>query len=235
MKRVLILLVSISCAFQALAQKADTSIILQLPADAPTVARLKLKLVELALANPALSVLDIKKEIARYETNRAKAEWLNLFSAQGNLNEFTLKGGSNNNFFPRYNFGVNVPFGAFVSIPSQVKIAKANGKLAEAQRESDALELKGLVLKAYEDYSADKQLYELQIPLLEDARTTYNQTEEQFKANTENVSVDVLNTAYRQFNNEMVRKVELERKVRQSKLTLEAIIGQTLEEVLRNL
>lgn len=235
MKKELLTLLLIGLGFVSQAQRTDTTILMALPADQPTVARLKVKLVELALNNPDMRVHDLKKLAAKYEANRAKAEWLNHFVASGNLNEFTIKNGNNNTFFPRYNFGVSVPLGNFIGIPNAVKMAKTNGKIAEEQKKSDALELKAMVLEAYEEYAANKQLLELQLPLLEDALNTFRQTEEQFSNGAAGVTVENYNATYRQYNTEMVRKVELERNLRKSKITLEGMIGMTLEEVLLQL
>ncbi|MFY0255800.1 TolC family protein [Chitinophaga sp. 30R24] len=216
--------------------QADTSIILKLPADVFTVSRLKEKLVELAMNNPSIKVLDTKKEITHYDENRAKAGWLNMLTAAGNLNEFTIKGNSNNStLYPRYNFGIMVPIGNLISIPNEVKAAKANGRAIDQQKEGEKLALKVMVLRAYEDYAANKQLYELQLPLLEDAYNHYKQTEQKFSNGDQNVAVEGLNDAYRIYNAEMVRKVNLERDVKQSKISLEGIIGTTLEEVLLHL
>ncbi|PUZ23160.1 hypothetical protein DCC81_22445 [Chitinophaga parva] len=214
--------------------KTDTSVILKLPTETYTVSRLKERLVELAMNNPSLKVWDEKKEVTKYDQNRAKAGWLNMFVASGNLNEFTIKGSSSNNtLYPRYNFGLNVPLGNFIAIPAEVKAAKANGRAIDQQKEADKLALKSAVLRAYEDYAANKQLYELQLPLLEDALNHYQEVESKFKQGDQNY--DVINDAYRIYNAEKVRKINLERDVKQSKYVLEAIIGTTLEEVLLHL
>ncbi len=162
-------------------QQPDTSVLLRMPKDPANVARFKQKLVELALQNPDVKQYDVRKEVAKYDTRIAKAQWLNHFMASGNLNEFTLKNSSQNanqNFYPRYNFGVVVPFGHFLSIPNEVKKAKAEGKMAQKQQESAALIIKDKVLEAYEEYAANKQLVELHGPILEDALLHYNQSEE---------------------------------------------------------
>lgn len=242
MKRVLFfLLVALTGTAATAQQKSDTSIILRLPADQPTVKLLKERLVALAMENPQVKALDIKKQITKYDENRAKAGWLNMITAAGNLNEYTIKGSNsnstinNNTLYPRYNFGVMIPIGNLISIPNDVKIAKANGKVFDQQREGEKLALKAAVLRAYEDYAANKQLYELELPLLEDSYNHYKQTEQKFSTGDQNTAVEGLNDAYRIYNAEMVRKVNLERDVRQSKLTLEGIIGTTLEEVLLHL
>jgi outer membrane protein TolC len=240
MKQAYILLLAACFSVAAHAQQQpDTAVLLRLPADPANVARFKQKLVELALQNPDVKQYDDRKDIAKYETRIAKAAWLDHFSAAGNLNEFTIKGrddndiNANQNFYPRYNIGVAIPFGHFLSIPNAVKRAKAEGKLAQKQQQSQALVIKAKVLQAYEDYAANKRLVELHLPILEDALLNYNQMEEKFRAGDNTVPIDVYKEAYRQYNAEMVQKVTLDRNLRQSKLTLESIVGMTLEEVMR--
>ncbi len=242
MKKVcFVLLLSVCVGSLAHAQqKKDTSILLALPADAPNVAKLKVRLVELALANPALQELDLRQELTKYEANRAKAGLLDMVTAAGNLNEFTINKngtntGNNNLLYPRYNFGILVPLGRFVSVPAEVKIAKTNKKIFAKQKEREALEIKAAVLRAYEEYSANKQMLELHLPLLEDAYTNYKTTEAKFSKGETDATVEALNASYRIYNTEMVRKITLERDLRESKLTLEGIIGTTMEEVLMKL
>jgi outer membrane protein TolC len=239
MKRAYILLLTVCIGLAAHAQQQpDTAVLLRLPADPPSVTRFKQKLVELALQGPDVKQYDDRKEIAKYNTRIAKAQWANHLTAAGNLNEFTIKGRSNDvnaaqNFYPRYNFGVTFPLGHFISIPNEVKRAKVEGKLAQKQKESQALIMKAKVLQAYEDYAAAKRLVELHLPILEDALLNYNQMEEKFRAGDNTVPIDVYKESYRQYNAEMVQKVELERTLRQSKLALEGLVGMTLEEVMR--
>jgi outer membrane protein TolC len=239
MQKVFLALLCTCLAATAFAQqRADTAILLAMPADAPRVARLKQKLVELALQTPDMRQYKIKKEINQYEVNKAGSKWLDHFNVNGNLNEFTIdqrKGDNINNFYPRYNFGVSVPLGSFIGIPNDVKHARANGRLLDVQRESEAAVIKTKVLQAYEDYAANKQLVELQVPLIEDALNHHKRIEERFTKGEPDVTVETLNEAYRAYNTEMVKKVTLERELRQSKIALESLIGMTLEEVLQQL
>ena len=232
MKKGLFLIVSLCSCLFVNAQKKETSLYLPM-ADAPDVAQLKEVLVELAMQNPAIRGYAAKAQINRYETNKAKAQWLNMFSAAGNLNEYTIKNSSNNNaFFPRYNFSVMVPFGSFISIPADVKKAKAEKKVLMTEKESEMLKIKADVLSAYELYAANKKLLELQVPLLEDVYSHYKQTEEKFSAGDKDVSVETLNISYRSYNEEMVRKVMLERDIRQAKIELEELIGVPFESAV---
>ncbi|MGN7824469.1 TolC family protein [Chitinophaga sp. 22536] len=220
-------------------QKKDTAVLLKLPADPVTVARFKEKLVELALQNPDISQYAIKKEINKYEKNMAGAAWLNHFTAAGNLNEFTIKGNSNNNintnYYPRYNFGVMLPLGNLIKIPNDIKRVKAEGRLLDKQREAEAMALKGKVLEAYEEYAANKKLYELHMPLMEDALQNFNQAEEKFRAGDPAVPIEIYKSSYSAYNGEMVKHIQLEKVLRQSKLILEALVGTTLENVMAQL
>lgn len=232
MKKGLFFIVSLCCCLFVNAQKKETSLYLPM-ADAPDVAQLKEVLVELAMQNPAIRGYAAKAQINKYETNKAKAQWLNMFSAAGNLNEYTIKNSSNNNaFFPRYNFSVMIPLGSFISIPADVKKAKAEKKVLITEKESEMLKIKADVLSAYELYAANKKLLELQVPLLEDVYSHYKQTEEKFSAGDKDVSVETLNISYRSYNEEMVRKVMLERDIRQAKIELEELIGIPFESAV---
>jgi hypothetical protein len=235
MKRIslVVLALFLGLATQAQIAKADTSVLLKLPPDAARIARFKAKLVELALQHPDMQQYADKKLINKYELNSTGAQWLNHFSAAGNLNEFTLKGGSStNNFFPRYNFGVVLPIGNLIKIPNDVKRVRTEKKVLEKQEASDALTVKATVLQLYEEYAANKQLFELHMPLVEDALLNYTQSEEKFRAGDETVSIELYKEAYRAYNAEMAKKILLEKELRQSKLKLEEMVGTTLEQVL---
>lgn len=232
MKKGLFLIIGlIGCLF-AQAQKKEASLYIPLT-DSPEVTQLKAVLVELAMQNPALKIYDNKLKVAKYQTNKAAAGWANMFQASGNVNEYTLKNNSNNaTFFPRYNFSVTVPLGSFISIPNDVKIARTEKKVIANMKEEEQRKIKADVLNAYELYAANKKMMELSVPLLEDVYNHYKQTEEKFSSGDKDVSVETLNIAYRSYNEEMVRKVMLERDIRQAKIELERLIGISFEEAV---
>jgi outer membrane protein TolC len=232
MKKGLLFIVGLCSCFFVYGQKKETSLYVPLT-DPPEVAQLKQVLVELAMQNPALKAYETRTQINKYQTNKAKAQWLNMLTAAGNLNEYTLKNSSSNNtFFPRYNFSLTIPLGALVTIPNEVKIAKTEKKLIGNMKEEEQRKIKADVLNAYELYAANKKLLELQAPLLEDVYSHYKQTEEKFSAGDKDVSIETLNISYRSYNEEMVRKVMLERDIRQAKIELEKLIGITFEEAV---
>ncbi len=62
---------------------------------------------------------------------------------------------------------------------------------------------------------------------------TITSQKKKFRAGDNTVPLDIYKEAYRQYNSEMVQKVQLDKALRQSKLALEAIVGMTLEEVMQ--
>src|SRR6267142_2066693 len=77
------------------------------------------RLVQLAWKNhPSNRVVDQNVEIAHKEKVVARWQWLDNIYANGNLNEYTLhpNPGAINVYYPRYNFGVRVTLGNFVTI-----------------------------------------------------------------------------------------------------------------------
>lgn len=233
MKKIFFAIAGMCMTIVSQAQVKESSSLYVKLNEAPEVTRLKAKLVELAMHNPGLSVFDAKKEINKYEVSKAKAQWLNMLTAAGNLNEYTIKNSSNNNvFFPRYNFSLMVPIGNLISIPADVKIAKTNKKVIDNSQDEAKLKLKADVLNAYENYATAKKLLELHAPLLEDVLTHYKQIEAKFTKGEKEVTVEAYNASYRAYNSEMVGQVNLERELKQAKIEIEKYIGVSLEEAI---
>ncbi|GEP98357.1 TolC family protein [Chitinophaga cymbidii] len=235
MKRILAAILFMAIYSTSWAQMSDTSVLLKLPADRYSVARFKEKLVELALKHPSITEFSVRKEMNKYDKRIATSAWLDRFTAAGNLNEFTINKNSapdRYNFFPRYNFGVQLPLGHLISIPNNIKRTKAEGRLLDKQRESDQLAIKAKVLQLYEEYAANKILFELHIPIQEDALLSFTEIESKFKKGTDGVTIDQYKEAYNLYNGAITKKVLLERDLRKSKLQLEEIVGMTLEEVM---
>ena len=71
---------------------------------------IKVKLIKLALNNPAIQIADANIRIAESDLNRAKSSWLGSFSASANINEFVVQGSPAANVYPKYNLGIALPF-----------------------------------------------------------------------------------------------------------------------------
>lgn len=117
------------------------------------------KLVNLALQNPSFEIADRQVNIASENVKRAKTSILNNVSVQGNLNEFSIagnSGASGANLFPRYNVGAVIPLGIFFTRSNDIKIARENLYISQAEKNERFRLIKEEVLTKYEDYLLTK-------------------------------------------------------------------------------
>jgi outer membrane protein TolC len=193
------------------------------------------RLVQLAMNNPAYEVSDRLTNIAQYQLRQAKGSWLGLLSGQSYANEYTIFPNSVPSnyvgYYPKYNFGLTLPFDVFSRIPNNVKIARENYMIAQANKNDKFRQIKADVLTKYEDYLLAKEKLELQIEITQDAYTNFKLAEDNFKKNV--IKVEVYNVAYRTWIAEQISKLDLQRNFNVSKIDLEKIIGIKLDDVLK--
>ena len=196
------------------------------------------KLVQLAMQNPNYEIADRNVAIANDQVKKSKAAWLNQFSAQGNLNEFSFNpptnpnGTSANYFYPRYNVGVTVPFDLFITKKNDVRIAKQNLGIAQAQKNERFREIKAEVLTVYEDYLLYKQHLEFQSQIVQDAESVYLQAEKDFSDGI--IKQEDYNRAFKGRAQEKTLLAETLHAYNISKINLEKLIGVPIESVINN-
>lgn len=177
---------------------------------------------------------------AEYNYKAQKTAWLDQFRASGNLNEFTLKrtlGASTQDiplgraFWPRYNFGVGIPFGIFTNQPKQTKVQyyRYQAELENQRTAKQALGMQTMTL--YYDYVRTQRLYELQEEAVQDASFAFTKTEEKFSKGE--VPLDVYTATSKRYNTERGTKVNLEHDLMVNKTQLEALLGMPLETALQ--
>ena len=233
----LLLLVSVSSA-QVQPNRSSTY---HLITDTGKILDIREKLVSLALQNPTFEIADHNLAIAEYNIRIAKGSWLNTISAQGNLNEYAInppKASSNGsttvNFattYPRYNFGITIPFDIFTKIPNNIKIARENYLIAMAQKNDKFREIKALVLTKYEDYLLTKQKLELQTQITQDEFALYKKAEKDFDDNV--IKLEDFNKSAAAWVASQIVKLDYQRNLNVAKIELEKMIGIKLEEVMQ--
>ncbi len=196
------------------------------------------KLVQLAMQNPTYEVVDRKVAIADYQVKKAKGSWLSTIAVQGNLNEFAFKGASTgpngvvtnpSTFYPKYNIGASVPFDLFSSKKNDVKIAKENLSIAQAEKNQRFREIKAEVLTKYEDYLLCQERLDFQSQVTQDARTAYLAAEKDFQEGA--IKQDEYNKSYRGYTDEKLRQFEYQRNYNVIKLELEKMIGVSMNDL----
>ena len=206
--------------------------------DSQSVEAIAKGLAQIAIQNNGAGKLyDANVKVAEYNYKAQKTAWLDNFRASGNLNEFTLGKTINPGepipgraFYPRYNFGVGIPFGIFTNEPKQTK---AQYYRYQAEMESAAISKQNLGLQtmtAYFDYVQTQRLYELQEEALQDASFAFTKTEEKFSKGE--IALDVYTATSRRYNAERAAKVSIERNLMVNKAQLETLLGMPLETAL---
>jgi len=195
------------------------------------------KLVALALQNPGYEVMDRKAKVAEFTLKKAKGSWLGLFGAQGNLNELSIKqgGGSGNGpenalFFPRYNFSVNIPLDFFSAKSNDVKIARENVLIAEAEKNERYRRIRKEVLSKYEDYLMHKEKLDLLTRMAQAEYTRFKLAEKDFEDNL--ITSEVFNKSEAAYYEIQIKKSESQRNFNVVKLELEEMIGVSFDDMV---
>lgn len=232
MKKIILFLI---ISVPAFAQNVDyNKIILPEYTKSPDFAE---KLVQIAWKNhPGNEAMRREVTVAEQTVKASAAQWLDIFTVRGNLNEFTLNQTMNNDIYygrstmyPRYNFGATISLGQFVSIPANTRISRERAKIAEANVNTQKLIVRNSVMKAYNEYVLREKIYKVQSQLLMDNETSHKLIEQRFKngeTNFETYSLSLNN-----YSNVTVGALESERNYKNAKLDLEQLIGMRLEDV----
>lgn len=196
------------------------------------------RLVQLALQNPNYEIADRKVAVADYNLSKAKGGWLSMLSASGNLNELSIKqgGGSgggtepNNLFFPRYNFAITLPLDFFTSRANEVKVARENVYIAEAEKNETYRKIRRDVLASYEDYLMHKEMLELQTRITQGEYTEYKLAEKDFADGT--ITPEAFKASETAYYTQQMKKAELQRNYNVARYELELMIGMSIDDVV---
>lgn len=189
------------------------------------------KLVQLAMQNPNYEVADRTVNKSLYELRKARGSWLGQVSVQGNVNELSLdKNNPASTFYPKYNISVNVPLDLFTSKPNDIKIARENYLIAEANRNDKYRLIRAEVLTLYEDYLMHKERLESQVRITQDEYTIFMSKERDFQDGI--INQEEYTRFSKAYEETKLRKGEYQRNFNVSKYELERMIGMSLEEAL---
>jgi outer membrane protein TolC len=192
------------------------------------------RLVQLAMQGPAYEISDHAEQIAVYNIRIAKSAYLGLFSAQGNINEYSINPPSNGGvlvpqYYPKYNFSVNVPFDIFTRTPNNIKIAKENYYETTAAKNLKFREIKADILTKYENYLLARQLVELQGKVTQAEYATVKRAESDFGENL--IKLDDVERVQKSYIFEQSKSLTLQKDLNLTKIEIEKVIGVRIEEV----
>ena len=204
----------------------------------PSVDSVAEKLVEMAYLNARLTSMEHVAAQSYNEYKASKMAILKRVTVAGNLNELSIKQSSaasadplrQSTQFPRYNIGVVLPLGTFVT---QGKQNKANFHRYQSMVDQVKIEKQNIreeVLLKYEDYQYTRQLLAMQQEVMQDAKILMTRQEEKF-SNGE-LSLEVYTTSVNAYNNEQVKELGIVRELRTIEIQLETLIGMRLADAL---
>ncbi|MBC7850585.1 MAG: TolC family protein [Chitinophagaceae bacterium] len=189
------------------------------------------RLVQLAMQNPNFEVADRRVSVAHYQLNRAKGEWLSVVVPSINLNPLTIAPKSDGNqFLPLWNVGVAIPLNFYTQRTNEVKIARENIYIAEAEKNERYRDVRLKVLTRYEDYLMYKEMYDLQSRVTADTYLVFRQSETDFADGL--IGVDIYNKAFAAYKQQQDGKLKAGRDLKVAELELEYMIGITINEAL---
>lgn len=195
------------------------------------------RLVAMAYENHRLKSVENTAISAEYDWKRSKTAILNNITIAGNVNEVSLKQSSaqtdplkQSTQYPRYNVGVVLPLGIFIN---NGKTTKANYYRYESMVNQVNMEKQNIrreIQVAYDNYILNKQLLILQDEALSDAELLRKSQEERFQ--NEEISLEAYLAANRAFNNERVKRLNLQHEITLMAAELEQLIGMKIEDAL---
>lgn len=191
------------------------------------------KLVQLAWKNhPTNEILRRELMIAQYQVGRSAADWLDLITIQGNINEFNIKAqdAAVPVFLPRYNFGISIPLGVLVANPNETKQNRQRLSIAQEEINAQKLEIRRVVLKSYNEYQLREKIFKIQSQQFSDIESNFKLIEQRFK-NGE-LTFEAFTAGQADMNRASIQLLEAERDLKNAKLDLEQLIGVRLEDVM---
>lgn len=190
------------------------------------------KLVQLAWKNhPTNEIYRRDVVIAQYQVGKSAADWLDMITLQGNINEINIKSDPNVPvFLPRYNFGLIVPLGIFVKNPNETKQNKQKLAIAQEQVNAQKLEVRKVVLKAYNEYLLAEKVFKILSQQFSDTESNLKLIEQRFKRGETNF--EVYTSSQAELNRASIAMLQADRDFKNAKLDLEQLIGVRLEDVM---
>jgi outer membrane protein TolC len=189
------------------------------------------KLVALALAGPVFSAADRQNKINEYTLKNARNSWLNLLTLSLNFNELEFSKSTNPTsqyVYPKYFFGLNIPLGTVFS-RTQVKAAREQVQIGADNKMQLARNTRSDVLEKYREYKTKKELLKLQIQIADDEQAAFLAVEKTYRDGT--VPLEAHIAAQKKYNDELVKKMNLQYELDVAKFEVEKLIGTNLESV----
>lgn len=192
---------------------------------------IKIKMVELAMANSSIDILDANIRIAETDLTQAKSSWLSSVSLGANINEFVIQGSPGASLFPKYNLGVAIPFDIVARTKRNRKVGEENVYINQKIKEGKVQSLKTEILIRYESYKEKKEQVRLQKISMDNDYQAYLSAQKDFADG--NMLLDVMNKIYQNYVGEQAKLVTREKDYNVAVLQLEEYIGVPVDDAIQ--
>lgn len=229
-----LVILAIFLSSHAYTQKVDYNKII-LPNSARDIS-LEERLVQLAWENnPENKILANNIDIATHDVRLTKAQWLDLITLSGNVNEFAISPTTEfqrerAQFFPLYNINLSLRLSTLLTNPQKTKIAYINLQNQQQNLNLQRLHLRSEVLTMYENLKQSKEILGFQLELTENFYNAFVMAEDNFKKGQ--IDINQYNQRFEEYKNAQIRQRNLETGYNTAQLQLEEMIGVELETVL---
>lgn len=212
------------------AQQTDYDAIVQ-PLDAKA-RELPEYLVQLAWLNSpdgAIALEEVKN--AQDDAKNVRKEWMRDVQATFNLNEGNLrsKDSTNNVFFPRYNFGINLNLYNVLTQKNKSRVSKREINIAEHRVDQRKLAIRAEVLSRYAQFKLSKEVYKTRALAEQEMNANFILMEQSFK--TDEATFEQYTLASTSYYQAQESRIRAETEVQLSKYRLEEMLGLKWEQV----
>ena len=188
------------------------------------------------LNNPENDNFFQEEVIAKEKVKIVQRGWWKNVGLTFNLNEANIKSnknddGTENVFFPRYNFGAAFDLGSIFDTPNKKKIAKRKVIMAESLTQQAKKDIRGQIIQMYQEYLTTIEILKLRYKSESDMKSSYDLMDQLYKSGDKRVGFkDVLESSLA-LNNAAESRIKANKLMVIAKMKLEDFIGVKLEAV----
>jgi len=188
------------------------------------------------LNNPENDNFFQEEVIAKEKVKIVQRGWWKNVGLTFNLNEANIKknknpDGTENVFFPKYNFGAAFDLGSIFDTPNKKKIAERKVMMTESLTQQAKKDIRGLIIQMYQEYLTTIEILKLRYKSESDMKSSYDLMDQLYKSGDKRVGFkDVLESSLA-LNNAAESRIKANKLMVIAKMKLEDFIGVKLEAV----
>ncbi len=192
---------------------------------------IKVKLVWLAMNNPQLKIADASIQIAKSDILKANNSWLSSVNASANINEFVVNGSPGALYYPKYNFGLSIPFDIASKTKNLKKTANENLIINKELKKDKEEAIKAQVLIAYENYKEERELVLIEKTFIEYKFSADEGAQQSFTDGE--ITIDEMNKMHQAYLQEKEKLITKQRGLNVAIIMLEQIVGVPLADAIK--